>query len=99
MRRVPGLRLVAIRLLEPLGRELAHRLEEQLLREFWAIEVSVGAISGMEARASAALEPAFKQAEPVSRSTSAPSRALGSSPSKRTTSAPDSGQRAGRGGR
>lgn len=42
---------------------LSRRSVQRLLREFWGIEVSLGAISGMEARASAALEPAFKQAE------------------------------------
>jgi transposase len=42
---------------------LSRRNAQQLLREFFDITISLGSISAMEARASAALKPAYEEAE------------------------------------
>jgi transposase len=42
---------------------LSRRNTRQLLRELFGIEISLGSISAMEERASAALKPAFEEAE------------------------------------
>lgn len=58
-----GPRLVAVVAMLTGVYHLSRRKAQQLLRELFGIEISLGALSGMEARASQALQSAFDEAQ------------------------------------
>ena len=58
-----GPRLIAVVAMLTGVYHLSRRSAQQLLRELFGIEVSLGALSRMEARASKALAPAFEEAQ------------------------------------